>query len=176
MSCPWRLASSCCTRWSRRTGLGGAGRANPGWLNTETQLSEGTPGPRAQRPWRHSGRCRGKLPASRGRARGRLARERQEQLTECCPSRPAQGRRRGMLGELLLDTDPSRLWRSRRSALPSLRQMAGAVQVRAPCDDDSDFRKRLALQSPGGQPADYLALADSFCRAVSYCSAPLRIG
>jgi len=141
------------------------------WLDTETRLSETTPGPRTQptvadildgvaASW--------PSPAVVERV-ARLGSERQDRLARMLRRPPGTGvGGRGMLSELLLDTESLSAMEINATAL-YLRcgQMARAVEVAAGFTDkpgdDPDFRQLLAAANRStAQPADYLALARRF--------------
>ena len=141
------------------------------WLDTETQLSVGTPGPRTQpttadildgvaASW--------PSPAVVERV-ARLASERQERLTRMLRRPPGTGMgERSMLSELLLDTE-SLSAMAINVAMLYLRcgQMSLAAEAAARFTDkpgdDPEFRQLLAAANrSAAQPADYLALARRF--------------
>ena len=127
------------------------------WLNTETRLSESTPGPRTQptaadildgvaASW--------PSPAVVERV-ARLGSERQDRLARMLRRPPGTGvGGRGMLSELLLDTESLSAMEINATAL-YLRcgQMARAVEVAAGFTDkpgdDPDFRQLLAAEMAG---------------------------
>jgi len=141
------------------------------WLDTETQLSVGTPGPRTQPTtadildgvaaiW--------PSPAVVERV-ARLASERQERLTRMLRRPLGTGvGGRGVLSELLLDTE-SLSAMAINAAVLYLRcgQMGRAAEAAARFadkpGDDPEFRQLLAAANrSAAQPADYLALARRF--------------
>jgi tetratricopeptide (TPR) repeat protein len=141
------------------------------WLDTETQVSVGTPGPRTQptaadildgvaATW--------PSPAVVERV-ARLASERHQRLTRMLRRPPGTGvGGHSMLSELLLDTESLSAMSINATAL-YLRcgQMSRAVEVASRFadkpGDDPEFRQLLAAANrSGAQPADTLALARRF--------------
>ena len=141
------------------------------WLDTETRLSEGTPGPRTQptaadildgvaASW--------PSPAVVERV-ARLGSERQARLARMLRRTPGSGvGGRGMLSELLLDSESLSAMEINATAL-YLRcgQISRAAETAASFTDkpgdDSEFRQLLAAANRStAQPADYLALARRF--------------
>ncbi|MGB8294670.1 MAG: hypothetical protein WCG85_04520, partial [Polyangia bacterium] len=141
------------------------------WLDTETQVSVGTPGPRTQptsadildgvaASW--------PSPAVVERV-ARLATDRQQRLTRMLRRPPGTGvGGRSMLSELLLDSESLSAMAINATALylrcgqMSLAAEAAARFVDKP-GDDPEFRQLLAAANrPGAQPADTLALARRF--------------
>ena len=141
------------------------------WLDTETQVSVGTPGPRTQptsadildgvaASW--------PSPAVVDRV-ARLATDRQQRLAHMLRRPPGTGvGGRGMLSELLLDSESLSAMAINATALylrcgqMSLAAEASARFVDKP-GDDPEFRQLLAAANrPGAQPSDTLALARRF--------------
>ena len=141
------------------------------WLDTETQVSVGTPGPRTQptsadildgvaASW--------PSPAVVERV-GRLAADRQQRLTRMLRRPPGTGvGERSMLSELLLDSESLSAMAINATALYlrcgqiSLAAEAAARFVDKP-GDDPEFRQLLAAANrPGARPTDTLALARRF--------------
>jgi tetratricopeptide (TPR) repeat protein len=141
------------------------------WLDSETRLSEGTSGPRTQptaadildgvaASW--------PSPAVVERV-ARLGSERQARLARMLRGTPGSGiGGRGMLSELLLDSESLSAMRINATAL-YLRcgQISRAAETAASFTDkpgdDPDFRQLLAAANRStAKPADYLALARRF--------------
>jgi tetratricopeptide (TPR) repeat protein len=141
------------------------------WLDTETQLSMGTPGPRTQPTTADildGVAANWPSPAVVDRV-ARLASERQERLTHMLRRAPGTGvGGRGMLSELLLDTESLSAMAINTAALylrcgEISRAAEAAAHFADKPGDDPEFRQLLAaVNRSAARPADYLALARRF--------------
>lgn len=141
------------------------------WLDAETQLSVGTPGPRTQPTTADildGVATNWPSPAVVDRV-ARLAGERQERLTRMLHRPPGTGvGGRGMLSELLLDTESLSAMAINAAALYLRcgqigRAADAAARLADKPGDDPEFRQLLAAANrSAAQPANYLALARRF--------------